>query len=52
MYDLEAPVGNKPLSGGGAQILGHKDEELCTFPDVKGFWPSHGMNGLCLFLRL
>jgi tocopherol cyclase len=39
MYSIEDPIGGKPYSGGGAQILGSNDEYLCrTFPDVNKFW--------------
>ncbi|PSB01681.1 tocopherol cyclase family protein [Merismopedia glauca] len=41
MYSIEDPSGNKPCSGGAAQVLGPNDEYLCrTFPDVKRFWAS------------
>jgi len=41
MYSIEDPLGGKPHSGGGAQILGADDEYLWrTFPDVKKFWAS------------
>jgi tocopherol cyclase len=41
MYSIEDPSGDKPHSGGAAQILGPEDEYLCrTFPDVKRFWAS------------
>ncbi|ELR99352.1 tocopherol cyclase family protein [Gloeocapsa sp. PCC 73106] len=39
MYSIEDPTGDKPYSGGAAQILGPLDEYLCrSFPNVKGFW--------------
>ncbi|MGL5082054.1 MAG: tocopherol cyclase family protein [Microcoleaceae cyanobacterium] len=39
MYSIEDPIGNRPYSGGGAQILGPEDGYLCTFfPDVNQFW--------------
>lgn len=39
MYSIEDPGGNRPYSGGSAQILGPDDEYLCrTFPDPKPFW--------------
>lgn len=41
MYSIEDPRGDRPFSGGGAQILGPEDKYLCrTFPDVKSFWAS------------
>jgi len=41
MYSIEDPMGGKPHSGGGAQILGADDEYLCrTFPDVNRFWAT------------
>ncbi|HAZ46689.1 MAG TPA: tocopherol cyclase [Cyanobacteria bacterium UBA11369] len=41
MYSIEDPIGGKPYSGGGAQILGPNDEYLCrTFPDVNKFWAT------------
>ncbi len=41
MYSIEDPIGNKPHSGGAAQILGIDDEYLWrTFPDVKRFFAS------------
>ncbi len=47
MYSIEDPIGGKPHSGGGAQILGANDEYLCrTFPDVKKFWGSKDCLGL------
>jgi tocopherol cyclase len=39
MYSIEDPIGGKPHSGGGAQILGPNDEYLCrTLPSVQQFW--------------
>ena len=39
MYSIEDPVGRKPYSGGGAQILGPEDQYLCrTFANVETFW--------------
>ncbi len=39
MYSIEDPQGQRPHSGGAAQILGPDDEYLCrTFPDVSSFW--------------
>ncbi|MFP4219922.1 MAG: tocopherol cyclase family protein [Phormidium sp.] len=39
MYSIEDPIGGESNSGGGAQILGPRDEYLCrTFPDVNKFW--------------
>ncbi len=39
MYSIEDPIGEKPHSGGAAQILGPNDEYLWrTFPDVNKFW--------------
>lgn len=39
MYSIEDPIGNKPHSGGAAQILGANDEYLWrTFPNVSKFW--------------
>lgn len=39
MYSIEDPIGNRPCSGGAAQILGPNDEYLCrTFPAVNLFW--------------
>ncbi|MDZ8105363.1 MAG: tocopherol cyclase family protein [Nostoc sp. DedQUE12a] len=47
MYSIEDPIGDKPYSGGAAQILGPDDEYLCrTFPDVKKFWGSRDVLGL------
>ncbi len=45
MYSIEDPIGGKPHSGGGAQILGPNDEYLCrTFPSVETFWAwPHGL---------
>lgn len=41
MYSIEDPIGNKPYSGGAAQVLGIDDEYLWrTFPDVKRFFAS------------
>ncbi|BAY37973.1 hypothetical protein NIES2111_23150 [Nostoc sp. NIES-2111] len=41
MYSIEDPIGDKPYSGGAAQILGADDEYICrTFPDVNKFWGS------------
>ncbi len=41
MYSIEYPIGGKPDSGGGAQIIGPNDEYFCrTFPDVKKFWAA------------
>ncbi|AFY67006.1 tocopherol cyclase [Geitlerinema sp. PCC 7407] len=43
MYSIEDPQGGQFHSGGGAQILGPRDEYLCrTFPDCRGFWASPG----------
>lgn len=39
MYSIEDPRGDRPHSGGAAQILGPDDQYLCrTFPNVKTFW--------------
>ncbi|MGJ3249995.1 MAG: tocopherol cyclase family protein [Elainellaceae cyanobacterium] len=47
MYSIEDPIGGKPYSGGGAQILGPNDEYLCrTFPDVTQFWAWQDSLGL------
>lgn len=47
MYSIEDPIGNKPYSGGAAQVLGANDEYLCrTFPDVNKFWGSRDVLGL------
>jgi tocopherol cyclase len=47
MYSIEDPVGDRPYSGGAAQILGPDDEYLCrTFPDVKTFWAWRDQLGL------
>lgn len=47
MYSIEDPIGGKPCSGGGAQILGPRDEYLCrSFPDVSQFWAWKGQLGL------
>lgn len=47
MYSIEDPMGNKPYSGGAAQILGPDDEYLCrTFPDTSRFWASYDRLGL------
>jgi tocopherol cyclase len=41
MYSIEDPIGEKPYSGGAAQILGIDDKYLCrTFPNVNKFWAS------------
>lgn len=41
MYSIEDPMGDRPCSGGAAQVLGVNDEYLCrTFPDTKRFWAS------------
>ncbi|MEB3883065.1 tocopherol cyclase family protein [Lyngbya sp. CCY1209] len=41
MYSIEDPLGGRPHSGGGAQILGPDDGYLCrTFPDVNKFWAA------------
>lgn len=41
MYSIEDPIGDRPYSGGAAQILGPNDGYLCrTFPSVKRFWAS------------
>lgn len=46
MYSIEDPIGQKPHSGGAAQILGPDDEYLWrTFPNVKGFWASRDVLG-------
>ncbi|HEY9620403.1 MAG TPA: tocopherol cyclase family protein [Crinalium sp.] len=47
MYSIEDPIGGKPHSGGGAQILGPNDEYLCrTFPNVRRFWAWQDALGL------
>ncbi len=47
MYSIEDPIGNKPHSGGAAQVLGIDDEYLCrTFPDVNKFWSSRDVLAL------
>ncbi len=47
MYSIEDPAGNKPHSGGAAQILGPEDSYFCrTFPDVKKFWAWRDCLGL------
>jgi tocopherol cyclase len=47
MYSIEDPIGGKPHSGGGAQVLGIGDQYLCrTFPDVRGFWGAKDVLGL------
>ena len=39
MYSIEDPQGQRPHSGGAAQILGPDDRYLCrSFPDVRSFW--------------
>ncbi|MBD2089124.1 tocopherol cyclase family protein [Microcoleus sp. FACHB-1515] len=39
MYSIEDPIGQSPVSGGAAQILGPDDEYFCrTFPNVHQFW--------------
>ncbi|MGL5870767.1 MAG: tocopherol cyclase family protein [Xenococcaceae cyanobacterium] len=41
MYSIDDPIGDRPHSGGAAQILTSDDEYLCrTFPDVNKFWAS------------
>jgi tocopherol cyclase len=41
MYSLDDPIGDRPQSGGAAQILTSDDEYLCrTFPNVKKFWAT------------
>ena len=47
MYSIEDPIGGKPHSGGGVQVLGPEDEYLCrTFPDVSRFWGTKDRLGL------
>ncbi|MEC4892914.1 MAG: tocopherol cyclase family protein [Oscillatoria sp. PMC 1051.18] len=47
MYSIDDPIGDRPHSGGAAQILGPNDEYLCrTFPDVNGFWALQDRLGL------
>lgn len=47
MYSIEDPIGNKPHSGGAAQILGPNDEYLWrTFPDTCKFWASRDVLAL------
>jgi tocopherol cyclase len=47
MYSIEDPLGNRPCSGGAAQILGPNDEYLCrTFPAVSDFWAWREALGL------
>lgn len=42
MYSLEDPQGDRPYSGGTAQILGPQEIYFCrTLPDVRRFWLSH-----------
>ncbi|MBD2156170.1 tocopherol cyclase family protein [Leptolyngbya sp. FACHB-16] len=39
MYSLEDPSGDRPHSGGTAQILGPQESYFCrTLPDVRCFW--------------
>ncbi|MDC0833526.1 tocopherol cyclase [Leptolyngbya valderiana BDU 20041] len=47
MYSIEDPIGGRPNSGGGAQILGPDDDYLCrTFPEVTTFWAWKNALGL------
>ncbi|MEM9511735.1 MAG: tocopherol cyclase family protein [Cyanobacteria bacterium P01_E01_bin.48] len=47
MYSIEDPSGDRPHSGGAAQILGPEDAYLCrTFPDASGFWAWQDRLGL------
>lgn len=47
MYSIEDPGGDRPYSGGAAQILGPDDSYLCrTFPNVNGFWAWRDRLGL------
>lgn len=47
MYSLEDPCGDRPHSGGTAQILGPQEAYFCrTLPDVGRFWMWHRNLGL------
>ncbi len=47
MYSIEDPIGDKPHSGGAAQILGPDDRYLYRiFPNVNSFWGAKNYLGL------